>query len=130
MKLLKITQTNVLLSIFFLLHVSINAFAEEVIDIVEISAQEKQKFIEVSDVPSSAALAIKKINDISEKLQENKTISQMHTSLESYAMAIDAMLDNPLNEYLEYVPIRQLKKTENDWSIYLTQLNEWNEERK
>lgn len=110
------------------LHVSINSYADESpVAASNSDVQEpKSDYIKVSDIPEEAAKALLEIKRLSEILAEDKEISETYASLESYAQAIDVMLDDPVNKYLEYIPLRDLMKKESEWNVYINQLTTWN----
>jgi len=118
-----------LLFIFiFSLHVNSFVYAQDVAQSPsqEIDSESKLDYIKVSDIPEEAAKALLEIKKLAEILSENKKISETYASLDSYADAIDVMLSDPVNDYLEFVPLRQLRKKESEWNVYINQLTTWN----
>jgi len=86
----------------------------------------KETFIKVSDIPQEAAKALIEIKKLSQTLAKDKEISEINKKLKIYIKDIDKMLEDPVNQYLEYVPLRELQKKESEWNVYVNQLTTWN----
>ncbi len=119
-------MTHILLLITLLfLHTGINAFADDINSTVKSAQQEISTFIEVSDVPKSAATVLMEIKDISDALEVPKAISEMHTSLPPYIDAIDSLLQDPTSRDYEDIPLYDLQKKVHEWTIHLDKLVKW-----
>jgi len=111
-----------------LVFISSSLYANDLIAQEEIPTVEnvQQKYIDVSDIPSQNAVISERLKEISQKLEDTDEIQDIHAAVSVYSKSIESMLNDPTNEYLEYVGIQELKKKAKDWRVNINQLEAWN----
>ncbi|MEA2112309.1 MAG: mechanosensitive ion channel [Campylobacterota bacterium] len=91
----------------------------------QVQIEKEYPFIAVSAVPEEAVKTLLELKDISLLLTEEKHVLEMRESIPAYVDSIEALLEDPLYNNLQYESIRNLQKMQAEWSIYLKQLREW-----
>ena len=88
--------------------------------------QTQTNFIKVSDIPQEAAKALIEIKKLSDTLAKDEEITKIDNKLKRYVEDIDRTLNDPVNQYLQYVSLRNLQKEESQCNVYTNQLTTWN----
>ena len=87
--------------------------------------KEEAKFIKLRDIPEKSAQLSVVIAKAQKALESQEGIDDIASALEEYTKTLNSLIKSSRNEYLEYVPMRDLRKYERELNINLTQLKSW-----
>jgi potassium efflux system protein len=81
--------------------------------------------IGLSEIPTRLSSLGVRLSAIEKSLKEDEKVREVDTMLPSYTHSIQALLDDPLHEYLDQLTISLLNEKESEWGVYVTLLEKW-----
>ena len=87
----------------------------------------QELFIKVSDVPEQSMRTLIKLKSIKKEIVDIKPILEIHKILPDFILSIESIFKDPVYQNLEKLNLRKLRKMQGDISVYLIELNEWND---
>ncbi len=122
---MKIILILILINLNFLnAQTNIKTSAEDIIPVTQ-QKQEIPAFIKVSDVPENATKVIIELKEVTERIQENKEIEDMHKTIKPYCDSLSLIFKNSNYKNIHRQNARELQKMQSEMAIYAKQLEEW-----
>ncbi len=88
--------------------------------------QEKEKFIQLSDIPKEAYNLQEDLKTIFSLLTKKEITKDIHEAIPAYISSIKKLLQDPIYKKLPQQNIRTIQKEYTELSRYLIQFQKWN----